>query len=33
MNIFKNVNKKKLVIGLIHLKPMPGTPLYKEGGL
>lgn len=31
MNIFENVNKKKLVIGLIHLKPLPGTPLYKEG--
>lgn len=31
MTIFKNVNKKKLVIGLIHLKPLPGTPLFEEG--
>lgn len=31
MTIFKNLNKKKLVIGLIHLKPLPGTPLFQEG--
>jgi hypothetical protein len=31
MKLFDNVGKKKRVIGLIHLKPMPGTPLYEEG--
>lgn len=31
--MFKNLNGKKLVIGLVHLFPMPGTPLYKEGNL
>jgi membrane complex biogenesis BtpA family protein len=31
MTIFTNLGKKKLVLGLIHLKPLPGTPLYKEG--
>ena len=24
---------KKLIIGCIHLLPMPNTPLYTEGGL
>lgn len=33
MKIFKDVNKKKIVIGLIHLKPLPGTPFYKEGNM
>lgn len=26
-------NMKKMAIGLIHLLPLPGTPLYKEGNL
>jgi len=30
---FDNLNGKKLVIGLVHLLPMPGTPLYKEGNM
>lgn len=32
MSIFSNLGRKKLVIGLIHLKPLPGTPFYEEGG-
>jgi uncharacterized protein len=31
MTIFDNLGKKKLVFGLIHLKPLPGTPLYEAG--
>ena len=31
MNIFTNLGKKKLIFGLVHLKPLPGTPLYEEG--
>ena len=31
MSIFSNLNGKKVIFGLIHLKPLPGTPLYKEG--
>lgn len=31
--MFKNLNGKKLVIGLVHLLPMLGTPLYEEGNL
>jgi membrane complex biogenesis BtpA family protein len=27
----KMFGKKKLVLGLIHLVPLPGTPLYEEG--
>ena len=30
---FNNLNGKKLVIGLIHLLPMPGTPNYKVGNM
>lgn len=30
---FDNLNGKKLVIGLVHLYPMLGTPLYKDGNL
>lgn len=33
MDMFKNLNGKKLVIGLVHLLPMPGTPLYEEGNI
>lgn len=28
---FSNLNGRKLVIGLVHLLPMAGTPLYEEG--
>ena len=31
--IFDNLDGKKLVIGLVHLPPLPGTPLYEEGNL
>lgn len=31
--MFKNLEQKKLVIGLVHLTPMPGTPQYKDGNL
>lgn len=30
---FHNLNGKKLVIGLVHLTPMLGTPLYEDGNL
>lgn len=30
---FDNLNGKKLVIGLVHLLPMLGTPLYEDGNL
>lgn len=30
---FNELNGKKLVIGLVHLLPMLGTPLYQEGNL
>ncbi len=33
MSIFKNLGNKKLVLGLIHLVPLPGTPLFEEGNL
>lgn len=31
--MFKNLNGKKLVFGLVHLLPMPGTPLYQDGNI
>ena len=31
MRSFDTLGKKKVVIGLIHLKPMPGTPHFQEG--
>ncbi len=31
--MFKNLNGRKLVIGLVHLLPMPGTPFYEEGNV
>ncbi len=31
--MFKNLNGKKLVIGMVHLVPMPGTPFYEDGNL
>lgn len=33
MSVFQNLGNKKLVIGLIHLIPLPGTPLHEEGNL
>lgn len=33
MTIFDNLGTRKLVLGLIHLVPLPGTPLYEEGNL
>ena len=33
MSMFKSLDGKKLAIGLVHLKPLPGTPLYQEGDL
>ena len=29
--MFKDLKGMKYVVGLVHLKPMPGTPLYTEG--
>lgn len=31
--VFDNLNGKKLIFGLVHLLPMPGTPLYQEGNI
>lgn len=31
--IFDDLNGKKLIFGLVHLVPLPGTPLYKEGNM
>lgn len=31
--MFKNLNGKKLVLGLVHLRPMPSTPYYKDGDI
>lgn len=31
MRTFDTLGKKKVVIGLVHLKPMPGTPHFQEG--
>jgi membrane complex biogenesis BtpA family protein len=33
MRVFDHLGKKKVVIGLVHLKPLPGTPYYEEGFL
>lgn len=30
---FSNLNGKKLVLGLVHLLPMVGTPLYADGNM
>ena len=30
---FENLNGRKLVIGLVHLLPMLGTPLYEDGNM
>ena len=31
MTLFENVKNTKLVIGLVHLLPLPGTPFHEEG--
>ncbi len=31
--MFENLNGRKLVIGLVHLLPMPGTAQYEEGNI
>jgi len=31
MGTFETLGKKKVVIGLVHLLPLPGTPFYEEG--
>ena len=31
MRIFEQLGKKKVVLGMIHLGAMPGTPFYEEG--
>jgi membrane complex biogenesis BtpA family protein len=33
MRIFDTLGKKKVVIGMVHLLPLPGTPFYQEGSL
>ena len=31
MRTFDTLGKKKAVIGMVHLEPLPGTPFYVEG--
>ena len=31
MRSFDSLGKKKVVIGMVHLLPLPGTPFYEEG--
>jgi predicted TIM-barrel enzyme len=31
MRSFDTLGKKKVVIGMVHLLPLPGTPFYQEG--
>src|ERR671919_3023080 len=31
MRSFNTLGKKKVVIGMVHLLPLPGTPFYQEG--
>ena len=33
MRHFDSLGKKKVVIGMVHLLPLPGTPFYQEGTL
>ena len=33
MRNFENLGTKKVVIGLVHLLPLPGTPFYEEGNV
>src|SRR5512146_3186490 len=31
MRTFDTLGKKKVVLGMVHLLPLPGTPFYQEG--
>jgi len=31
MRNFDTLGKKRVVIGMVHLLPLPGTPFYQEG--
>jgi len=31
MRGFATLGKRKVVLGMIHLQPLPGTPFYQEG--
>ena len=33
MRTFDSLGKKKVVIGMVHLLPLPGTPFYHEGNM
>jgi membrane complex biogenesis BtpA family protein len=33
MRTFDTLGKKKVVIGMVHLLPLPGTPFYQEGNV
>src|SRR6266699_7184382 len=33
MRTFDSLGKKKVVIGMVHLLPLPGTPFYQEGNV
>jgi membrane complex biogenesis BtpA family protein len=33
MRRFDNLGKKKVIIGMIHLLPLPGTPFFQEGNM
>ncbi|MEE8292033.1 MAG: BtpA/SgcQ family protein [Candidatus Tectomicrobia bacterium] len=33
MRTFDNLGHKKVVIGMVHLLPLPGTPFYQEGNM
>lgn len=33
MRNFDTLGKKKVVIGMVHLLPLPGTPFYQEGNM
>ena len=33
MRNFENLGKKKVIIGLVHLLPLPGTPFYEPGNV
>jgi membrane complex biogenesis BtpA family protein len=33
MRVFDHLGKRRVVLGLVHLKPLPGTPYHEEGYL
>jgi hypothetical protein len=33
MRLFDTLGKKKVVLGMVHLLPLPGTPFYQEGNM